>query len=297
MMTVFEVSETFLSLEGEAAYTNRPTIYTRFARCNFKCWKFNNPLEERTGKGYAPLTFNPKDYTKLEDLPMIDVGCDSQYSVNPEFQHLWRKLTTDEVIDELLELLPGNSWIHPRTGMPYIYSITGGEPTLHWKKLPELINHDRMKDCRHVLVETNAAVPFKDSFLDGIRYWLTGSSLRKWTWSISPKMSCSGEIEEDAIRPEIVRKMYDLVEEFPHQCDLYLKYVAGDNEEDFAEIDRFNAKYFTAIPVVDTWIMPMACTDGQQNEIVQAVANRCIQQGYYLSYRTQNAIWGNGIGT
>ena len=300
MNTNFEVSENFISLEGEAKYTNRPTIYTRLARCNFKCSFFNNPTKERAKSGYAPLPFDPQDYDKLEDLPLIDIGCDSQYSVNPEFKHLWRKLSIDQLIDELENLLPHGKWIHPHTGLPVIYSLTGGEPTLHWKKLPLIFLHSRMKECRHILVETNAAVPSKQPFYDGIAQWLSEDSRRQWTWSISPKLSVSGETKDEALKPEIFRDMYALVERYPQQCDIYLKYVCDDVDSDFAEVEEFNRAYFEVLPEgaeVHTWIMPVACTDDQQNKIARAVATRCIRDGYGFSYRTQNALWGNGVGT
>lgn len=132
-----EFSEIFMSLEGEGPFTSHPVNYLRLARCNFKCAGFNNPNKLRDSKGYAPLGFIPKDFTSLQDLPLISTGCDSQYSVNPEFSHMWEKLTTSEVAQRLVDNIPAKKWKHPKTGLPVICSITGGEPTLRAKQLPD----------------------------------------------------------------------------------------------------------------------------------------------------------------
>ena len=42
-MAKFRWSEIFLSIEGEAKYSGWPTVYIRFAGCNFECRGFNNP--------------------------------------------------------------------------------------------------------------------------------------------------------------------------------------------------------------------------------------------------------------
>lgn len=283
---VFTVVEQFLSLEGEAAYTNRPTVYTRFANCNFKCPGFNNEGLLLGDTGYAKLTFDPKKITRMQDVPLITRGCDSQYATSKEFSHLWQKMTAAEVIQGVLDLLPGKTWTHPKTGLSYIYSITGGEPLMHWKTLPDILVHPLLDDCKHIIFETNGAVPVKSSFYESVESWVGSKHNRTWTWSVSPKLSTSGESFKKAIRPEIIEHMANTP-----GTELYLKFVASGTE--FDEIEQ-------AIGILGNypvWIMPMACTAEQQGQIDKHIATECIKRGYNFSYRTQNALWGNGIGT
>lgn len=299
-MAKHEISEIFLSLEGEGPFTAHPTAYIRFGRCNLKCPHFNNHNKDTTDKGYAPLGFDPADFKSIFDIPLIKMGCDSQYAVNPAFAHMWEKMDTDQLVDKLIDLLPHKSWIHPVTGLPVILSLTGGEPTLKWKFIPEILNHPRMKDCQHILVETNCTVPFKPEFTDAIQDWLNGNEKRVWTWSNSPKLSASGETWEDAIIPDIAirqRALFQRVDS--HRINQYFKFVIGPRESDFAEVAKAMAEYHAAGVPTDApvWIMPEACTQEQQSSIDQRVANMCMDHGYMFCYRFQNALWGNGIGT
>lgn len=295
-----EVSEVFMSLEGEGPFTAHPTVYIRFGRCNLKCPHFNNHNKETTAKGYAPLGFDPKDYKTLQEIPLITMGCDSQYAVNPEFAHMWEKMTTDELVDAVIALIPHGQWVHPVTGLPVILSLTGGEPTLKWKFIPEILNHPKMKDCRHVLVETNCTVPFKREFTMEISQWLAQDPERVWTWSNSPKLSSSGETWEDAIKPKIALHQRELLGDYTrHRVNQYFKFVIGPREEDFAEVAKAMAEYHEAgVPKgTPVWIMPEACTQQQQQAIDQQVAKMCMDKGYMFCYRFQNALWGNGVGT
>lgn len=300
MSVKHEISEIFLSLEGEGPFTAHPTAYIRFGRCNLKCPHFNNRNKVTTDKGYAPLTFNPKDYNSIHDIPLVTMGCDSQYSVNPAFAHMWEKLTTDELVDRLIDLLPHKSWVHPVTGLPVILSLTGGEPTLKWKFIPEILNHPKMKECQHVLIETNCSVPFKREFTMSIAQWLAGNPTRTWTWSNSPKLSSSGELWEEAIVPKIAIYQRELIGDYTRKrVNQYFKFVIGPREEDFAEVARVMAEYYSVGVPTNTpvWIMPEACTQEQQQSIDQQVARMCMDRGYMFCYRFQNALWGNGIGT
>lgn len=299
-MAKHEISEIFMSLEGEGPFTAHPTVYIRFGRCNFKCPQFNNHNNLRTDKGYAPLSFVPSDYKTLQEIPLVTMGCDSQYAVNPAFAHMWEKLDTDELVERLLAIIPHGEWRHPVTGLPVILSLTGGEPTLKWKFIPEILNHPKMKDCKHVLIETNCAVPFKREFTMNISQWLAADPDRVWTWSNSPKLSSSGESWDDAIVPAIANLQREVIGDFTkNRVNQYFKFVVGAREEDFAEVAKaMNAYYGGGIPrTAPIWIMPEACSQEQQQMIDKQVANMCMDRGYMFCYRFQNALWGNGVGT
>lgn len=299
MTKTFKVSEIFLSLEGEGPHNSRPTMYIRFGQCNLKCPMFNNHNGELADSGYAALSFNPKDYTSLQDIPLITKGCDSQYAVNPEFSHMWVSWTVDEIVDEMIRLLPHNSWVHPVTGLPVILSLTGGEPMLQAKWFQDILQHPKMVQLKHVLVETNCTVPVSSKVGANIVEWLRQDSSRRWTWSNSPKLSASGEHWDVAIKPAVAISQMSTLATVASQVEQYFKFVVEPTDVSFAEVKQAMDQYFASgvDKTVEVWLMPAACTTEQQNDIAQAVAVRCMNDGYLFCYRLQNALWGNGVGT
>lgn len=296
-MAIFEWNEIFQSIEGEAKYSGHPTIYIRFSRCNFKCAMFNNPDRLTDDKGYARLDFDPKSHKAISELVPMEMGCDTQYAVNPCFSHMWNKSTEEEIGNKLVETLPHNSWVNPTTGLRTILSITGGEPTLQWKKLPTLLNHPLLDGVEMLLIETNCAVPFKDKFIDDLNEWVSiGKEFnlkRTVVWSNSPKLSVSGESWKDAIRPEIAVRQNGV-----NSSDQYFKFVCGPNDRDFNEVERAMDEYHLggiskSVPV---YIMPVACTEEQQLNIAADVADMCIQRGYIYCHRVHNTVYANAIG-
>lgn len=293
------LSEVFISLEAEFLFSGHPTLYFRYARCNLKCPGFNNPNSDIHEDGYATLNFNPKVFARLQDMPLIDKGCDSQYSTNVKFKHTWLHLNDQELSDYAKTLLPHGEWIHPRTLMPVILSITGGEPTVSWKSIIQILESPLFENVKHILIETNCSVPLKPVFLNAIRTWLSADITRKWTWSNSPKLSSSGEEWDKCIKPDVAIDQQKLVSEFPSQVLQYFKFVVNPLEEEFDEIERAMNEYFKA--GIDQHVlvgaMNAACTDEQQQATTKEMASMCIQRGYCHIFRQQNAIWGNGVGT
>lgn len=295
-MAQYEWVETFISIEGEASHAGTPTVYVRFTKCNFECRGFHNPeMNEITNE---VLGFDPTKFIKVTDLPPIEIGCDSIYAWDDRFKHLWKKGDADALIDELEALLPLGRWIHPVTHQPVIFSLTGGEPTLRAKFIPELLNHPRMKDCRHILTETNCSVPLTDKFIVALTEWLGADPQRRWTWSNSPKLACSGEQHDKAIRPDIAMKQYRLLQDRPSQTEQYFKFVVDGTDESFDEIERVMAEYWAAGIPLSTQIhcMPMACVEDQQQAIAQIVADKCIQRGMRYCHRVHNTVYENAIG-
>lgn len=295
-MAKFNWVQTFLSLEGECILTGYPTVYARLASCNMECKGFNN-------KGNLDVTdpmvigFNPKDYTNIKDLPAISIGCDSRYSHGSEYKHLWKSGTEDDLAKEIVGLLPNQCWKSP-TGLSYAWSITGGEPSLHWKTIPALLNHPLMAGCKTIIFETNCSVAFKDKFVEDIVSWLEVDEERKWVWSNSPKLSCSGELREKSIQPEIAVKQIDVPESVSSRVVQYFKFVVS-TLEDISEVEEVMDMYYQAGISKNTLVslMPEACLQEQQDGIAKQVAQWCIEKGYHFSYRLQNTLWGNDVNT
>lgn len=300
-MAKYEWSEVFMSIEGEARYAGHPTAYIRFTMCNFTCKGFNNP-EKLDTTSEAVLGFNPADYKDIYSIPLITRGCDSIYSWDDKFKHMWKKGTQDDLVRELTAILPHNSFKNPKSGKRTILSLTGGEPTLRMKFLPQLLAHPDLAECRHILIETNCSVPLKEAHLLELIDWAASGGMERplgrITWSNSPKLSVSGEKWEDAIRPDIAM-MQRLTDCSGVWFDQYFKFVCGPNETDFVEVERAMDEYYAAgIPRdVEVYVMPTACTEEQQQAVSATVANMCIQRGYIYCHRIQNSVFGNGVGT
>jgi 7-carboxy-7-deazaguanine synthase len=292
-MAKITYSEVFISIEGEGPHAGVPTIYLRVARCNFTCGMFNNPNRIVDKKGYAPLDFNPKDYTNIQELSPMEIGCDTQYSVNPTFKHMWEIGDEHQLAEKLTNLLPTNSWQHQHSGQETILSLTGGEPTLVWKTLPALLNHRNLDTLKTVLFETNCAVNFNNKFITELNSWIEKQPNRKIIWSNSPKLSASGEPYDKAIVPDIAIK-----QRYTTNFEQYFKFVCDAKEEHFDEVATAMEDYYAAgVPrSVGVYIMPMSCTEEQQQQIMLAVADMCIEKGYIYCHRVHNTVYRNEIG-
>ncbi len=321
-MAMYEWSEVFMSIEGEARYSGHPTVYIRFARCNFQCRGFNNPDNNIEPDGYATLSYDPndrygdikwdpKDYKTLESIPLIHKGCDSQYAVNHKFFHMWHKGDENVLAAEVIKVLPHNRFENPITGKRVILSLTGGEPTIRIKFWLPILEILYQHGLRSILIETNCAAPLRDKDLAEL-YSTVGklcinaepNDPFKIIWSNSPKLISSGETWKDAIRPEIALKQIKaqeiLEQPWPGLVnEQYFKFVCGPNEQDFYEVKKAMNEYYEAgIPrSADVYIMPVACTEEQQQEIASKVAKMCIDKGYIYCHRLQNSVFGNGVGT
>ena len=290
-----EVSEIFLSIEGEAKYSGYPTAYIRFTKCNFTCQGFNNPnMVEITNE---VLGFDPADYKKLEDLPTISIGCDSIYSWDKRFNHLWKKYEIHDLAMAVTNLLPDRDWVS-NSGLPYILSLTGGEPTLRAKHIVELLNDKVFTALRTVIIETNCSVPLKQSFIDGLNDWVFNGAMKGYkrtiVWSNSPKLSISGEPSHIAINSRIAD-----MQRYVSNSEQYFKFVCSDDANDFEEVLSVMKKYSTndTSAMQRVYIMPMACTEEQQISIASKVAQLCIEYGFIYCHRVHASVFGNTIGT
>jgi 7-carboxy-7-deazaguanine synthase len=278
------ISEKFLSIEGEGPYTGVPTFYIRTVGCNFKCSGFNNPEKKvimYNKKGFdSVLGFDPAEYKTLEELPPINIGCDTIYSISDtRFKHFWKKVEWEEALDTC----PTNV----RT-----LSITGGEPSLWQDEIAEFLLSGLADRFDRVIFETNGSKELNDTFIDAINSWAMQG--KEWVWSNSPKMECSGHCFEEAIRPEVIKKQTEA------RATQYFKFVTDASKESIYEILRAIGTYriygiqFDASQV---YLMPMACSNEQQHQISQKVATLCIENGWRYCHRVQLEVYGSAVGT
>ena len=293
-MAKFSWSEVFTSIEGEGPYSGWPTTYIRFTGCNFECRGFNNPEGVDTTL-IETLGFDPQQYNNIYDIPLITKGCDSIYSWDSKFSHMWETGDENKLAECVIEKLSHNAWSHPTNNHPTILSITGGEPTLRAKTIPTLLNHPLFTGLRYLLIETNCAVPLSDKFIQELDKWTTAKAGRKLIWSNSPKLSVSGEPWEKAIRPDIASKQTNIWGD----VEQYFKFVCGPMAADFDEVYEAMEMYYNAGISRDTkvYVMPTACLEEQQQKIAAAVADMCINRGYVYCHRTHVSVFGNEVGT
>ena len=293
-----KVSEMFYSLQGEGRFVGVPSVFLRTFGCNFKCEGFGMP------RGEASQERNLVDATKYEkftDLPLVHTGCDSYASWDPKFKDLSPAKDIDAIVTEMLAMTPNGRW-QQYNGNPVHLVITGGEPLLGWQKVyPDLLEHPAMIGLDNITFETNGTQILTDEFQDYIEHWHTqwrGTTeddhqeyigrFREMQFSVSPKLSASGEKWDEAICPQIIA-------EYQRVGVTYLKFVV-EKPEDFAEINQAVGEYRLAGFLGQVYVMPVGGTTQGYDANKLAIANECLRQGYAYSPRLHVDLWGNGWG-
>lgn len=292
-MKKIKVSEKFYSAQGEGRFIGVPSVFLRTFGCNFTCSGFGMPAGEKSAEA-GEIAKQVQLYKTFEELPLVNTGCDSYPSWHPAFKHLSPSFTADEIVDELLKLTPNNHW-RQDNGNDVHLVITGGEPLLGWQMFyPQMIKHDRMKDLKFVTFETNGTQKLSDTFKTFMYDWAweitdhTGESrdLKDITFSVSPKLSASGEKWEDAIKPEIVKQYQDI-------GFTYLKFVVNTLEH-FNEVDKAVAEYRAAGFTGPVYVMPVGGVVSVYDGNRIHVADEALKRGYYYSPRLHIDLWANG---
>lgn len=279
-----KVSELFYSLQGEGRFVGVPSVFLRTYGCNFTCSGFGcKPGEKSTGADDVAEVVHM--YNRFEDLPLVETGCDSYASWHPAFKHLSPTVSTEELVAKMLALTPNNRWTQ-NNGNDVHLVITGGEPLLGWQRAyKELLDHPDMTDLKNITFETNGTQELHADFSDYLIEWSKGPG-REVTFSVSAKLSASGESWADAIRPEIVNSY----QTYGH---VYLKFVVETEEhvnEAIRAADAFRAGGFTGV----VYLMPQGGLQGSYEQNLRSIADICVERGFNLSPRLHCSIWGNG---
>lgn len=284
-MSKIKVSELFYSLQGEGRFVGVPSVFLRTYGCNFKCAGFGCKPGELSEEY---LTVNPDLYTKFDDLPLVSTGCDSYASWDPRFKNLSPSYGVDELVAMMLKLTPNNHWVQANGNDVHLV-ITGGEPLLGWQRsYAELLSHPDMQDLKNLTFETNGTQELHEDFRDFLIDWATERPDREVTFSVSAKLSASGEAWDDAIKPKIV----NIYQTYGHT---YLKFVVETQEhinEAIRAVDSFRADGFKG----SVYLMPQGgvVTPYEANKV--NIANICCEHGFYYSPRLHVDLWGNGWG-
>jgi organic radical activating enzyme len=282
-----KVSELFYSLQGEGRFVGVPSVFLRTYGCNFKCAGFGcKPGEVSTGADEVAKVVDK--YPTFLSLPLVETGCDSYASWHPAFKHLSPTVATEELVDQMLALTPNNCWVQ-NNGNDVHLVITGGEPLLGWQRAyAELLSHPRMADLRNITFETNGTQELHNDFKEYLINWLEEDLRRGVTFSVSAKLSASGEAWDDAIKPEIVAS-------YQGHGHTYLKFVVETEDhvnEAVRAVDAFRSGGF----VGSVYLMPQGGVVQPYEANKLNIANICCERGFNYSPRLHVDLWGNGWG-
>jgi 7-carboxy-7-deazaguanine synthase len=289
-MSKLKIAELFYSIQGEGRYMGVPSVFLRTFGCNFKCAGFGMPKGQLSYEAdEVARTHNEiETFFNYKDLPLVKTGCDSYASWHPSFKDLSPMLTTDAIVERIMELIPFNEWREEHL------VITGGEPLLGWQKAyVDLLSHPKMKSLRELTFETNGTQPLCQELQDYLRWgedsWTHHKGYFALTFSVSPKISSSGEKREEAIKPEIVVDY----ERFGYT---YLKFVVA-TEEDAQEALEVTKMYREAGFVGPVYLMPVGGVESVYSLNNRNVADLAMKNGLRYSDRLQVPLFKNEWGT
>jgi organic radical activating enzyme len=283
-MSKIKVSELFYSIQGEGRYTGVPSVFLRTFGCNFTCDGFGMSRGEKSlERIQVAFAHGNTPYKDYKELPLVSTGCDSYASWMPAFKELSPVLTTDAIVDRIMEILPYNEWRDEHL------VITGGEPLLGWQRnYPDLLNHLKMHGLKEITFETNGTQKLTPEFKLELKEWSKWYD-REITFSISAKLPCSGEAWDDAIKPEVVC-------EYEQYGTAYLKFVIA-TEQDFADAECAIAAYRSAGFKGHVYLMPVGGVESVYSMNNRNVAMLAMKHGLRYSDRLQVPLFKNQWGT
>ena len=250
------IMEKFFSIQGEGARAGVPSVFVRFALCNFSCSGFKvKYTDNKTGE--------------------IKYGCDSYYSVDTSFKDTWKKYDDYSVlVSEINDLIP----FEEKERVDIV--ITGGEPLMHWKNkdFQNLIAYYVSRGHK-VTIETNASLDIE----------FTRKYQKEIIFSMSVKLSNSGEPEEKRINLDNITKIIEETE------NSYFKFVIDKNSinETEHEIDSIlnQLPYYANV-----YLMPMGDTITELEKNAKTVMEMCMGKNFKYSDRLHIRIWDNQPG-
>lgn len=282
-MSKIKVAETFYALQGEGRYVGTPSVFLRTFGCNLRCKNFGRDKKEviaGVNPEVAEVIKNIHLYKKLEDLPLVSTGCDSYAAVYPEFKDFSKTWDTDKLVEYILSLSPVGA-INRKVHLV----VTGGEPLLWQKSITDVIEElaSYTGDVPYVTFETNGTKMPEVGYMSAI------SSVAELHFSVSPKLSCSGESRKDAIKADVLSAI-------PEYGLMDYKFVVA-TQADVDEVLHLRDNVLPDASDIPIYLMPV----GGLNESYQLnrsdVANLALKYGFKFSPRLQCDVSGNSWGT
>ena len=284
-MSKIKIAELFYSIQGEGRYMGVPSVFLRTFGCNFKCAGFGMPPGELS-REVEDIASRIHYFKSYQELPLVSTGCDSYASWDPRFKDLSPMLTSDAIADRIAEILPYGEWRDEHL------VITGGEPLLGWQRAyTDLLDHPKMKRLKEITFETNGTQKLDPKFKDYLLKWIEEreTNANAITFSVSAKLSCSGESREDAIKPDVILDYQDV-------GYTYLKFVVAteaDADEALKTLDIYRDSGFEG----PCYLMPVGGVESVYTLNNRTVAELAMKHGLRYSDRLQVPLFKNEWGT
>lgn len=291
-MEKIKIAELFYSIQGEGRYMGVPSVFMRTFGCNFRCKKFGRPRDEEiegANPEVAAVMTRISQFKSYNELPLVSTGCDTYAAIYPEFKDLSPYRSPEEIVTDIMAMLPYRQWRDEHL------VITGGEPLLAWQQIyPVLLSRPEMLRLKEITFETNGTQLLYPEFRHFLLNWTLNPTFGRrgpnaLTFSVSAKLSCSGESREDAIRPDVVMQY----QEVGHT---YLKFVIAqeqDAEEAMEVLEIYRREGFTG----DVYLMPVGGVESVYSLNNRRVAELAMQHGLRYSDRLQVPLFKNEWGT
>lgn len=296
-MKKIKISEIFYSIQGEGKYVGVPSIFLRTFGCNLTCEGFGMMKGLKSNDRFSQeIDLANIGAKSIHDLPLVETGCDSYASWDVRFKHLSPPMTTDEIAKELQLKLPVpdallTNWVMQDWGGVHLI-VTGGEPFLGWQKAyVELFEHPYLDTLKNITFETNGTKKLVPDFVKWLEVQRNLQRLGKHVnFSISPKLSASGEDPAVSIQPDIVASYSKLGE-------INLKFVCNTEEHVFEALDVVSQYKAAGLGKHNIWIMPEGGMSTRYNDNAKPMAELCMKYKLNYSPRLHVDLFGNAWAT
>jgi 7-carboxy-7-deazaguanine synthase len=281
-MSKIKIAELFYSIQGEGRYMGVPSVFLRTFGCNFKCAGFGMSRGESSQEVEA-IAQRITEFKDYNELPLVSTGCDSYASWDPRFKDLSPMLTSEAIVDRIMEIIPHNDWQDEHL------VITGGEPLLGWQRAyPDLLNNSKMRRLKEITFETNGTQKLTPEFKAYLSKWNSEVG-KELTFSVSAKLPASGEDWFEAIRPEVVC-------EYEEVGTAYLKFVVA-TAEDIIDAEHAVKEFREAGFKGHVYLMPVGGVESVYTLNAKNVALAAMTRGWRYSDRLQVPLFKNEWGT
>lgn len=273
------------TIQGEGLHMGISSTFVRTFGCNKTCSGFGMPMGQKSEERFKIL---PESLTRYEDAELVKSGCDSFMSWDSRFKQFSPEQTISQIVDRIENLLQNGKF-----NQNCHLILTGGEPLLGWQKqYPALLDeiYNRNMGLTDLTFETNGTLFLTKELEDYLNIssgYGSGTKGLITTFSVSPKLPCSGETWESSILPDRIIQYQNI-----HRSNIYLKFVVSTNK-DVEDVHKAVKEYQNAGFTGPVYLMPV----GGVNEVYELnaknVAEMAIENGYRYSARLQVDLFKN----
>lgn len=238
----------------------------------------NELYDKLTWQGEGQSLGQLCSFIRLFGCPLRCCYCDTYWTwrVSDEYLHDYATTVTDPKV-ESHRMSIDQIVNHFREMNPPMLVITGGEPMLQAKKLPELITA--------LMNEIPALTKFEIETAGTI--WNDEVAELPFVWfNVSPKLENSGNLKELRYKPDVLRL-------FNQSMAAVFKFVVC-NDSDLDEVQQIVDEI--GIPEHKVYIMPEGISENIQRERLQYLAEAVLKRRWNLTTRLHVLIWQNRRG-